>query len=92
MLQNKWRFFSQRNTSYYALEVFRKCCKFKKYIYIFSGEEGEKNISENGDCKLDSLPFSERLKEAKKILTKIKKNEERKKRVEQRQKHKGEKE
>ncbi|PAV80048.1 hypothetical protein WR25_04883 [Diploscapter pachys] len=75
-----------------AVDYFEASMRLNQLLRTVMGEEGEKNISENGDYKLDSLPFSERLSEAKKILMKMKKNDERKKRVEQRQKQKGEKE
>ncbi|CAJ0599656.1 unnamed protein product [Cylicocyclus nassatus] len=45
-----------------ARDYFESTMKLNRLLRVVLGEEGEKNIAKNGDCKLDAIPLSTRLK------------------------------
>ncbi|VDL77032.1 unnamed protein product [Nippostrongylus brasiliensis] len=45
-----------------ARDYFKSTMNFNKLLRVLLGEDGKKNISKNGDVKLDPIPLSHRLK------------------------------
>ncbi|KAL6727514.1 hypothetical protein Aduo_009384 [Ancylostoma duodenale] len=45
-----------------ARDYFNSTMKFNRLLRIVLGEEGERNIAKNGDCRLDRIALSTRLK------------------------------